>query len=168
MDRLSSCTMYKILSMSISINSFDKDLKSSTVETVLNRRFINYSNKHVVTLTIATNLCLLVMPRKLKSSARNKARKKKKRVCWSAKEDHKTNYSINSVWCEKTKDIVKVTARGKEVLSGWQRCRIENLFDANDEYPHGAVLVQYLGATALTQSRIEAVKSKSSCNVFGV
>ena len=90
---------------------------------------------------------MVVIPRKRKSSARNKARKKKKCVKKLTADQQKklVKLTINSVWRVKTKDIVKVTASGKEVLSGWQRCRIENLFGANDEYPHGAVLVQYLG-----------------------
>lgn len=87
------------------------------------------------------------MPRKRKSLARNKTRKKKKRVKKLTADQQKkiTQLTINSVWRAKTKDIVKITESGKEVLSGWQRCRIEKLFGTNDEYPHGAVLVQYLG-----------------------
>ena len=85
------------------------------------------------------------MPRKRKrQSARKRTTKKKKTTKRLTARDKKiTKLIVDSVWRVATDDT-DFTASGKEVSSGWKRCRILERLCETKEYPEGAVKVQYV------------------------
>ena len=78
------------------------------------------------------------MPRKRKSENRSKSAgpKKKSKTKLTVYDRLLLQLTVGSIWRVATKDTVK-TASGKEVLSGWQRCKILSRTEDN-------VTVQYL------------------------
>ena len=79
------------------------------------------------------------MPRKRKrSEAKNKGTKRKKTKSKLNVRLTKLieKVVVGSIWRVDTDDT-ETTATGKEVSSGWQRCRIIERFDETDTYPYG-------------------------------
>ena len=78
--------------------------------------------------------------RKVVSKPVNTKRKRTKKK--TSHELQVDQLKVNSIWRVDTDDTV-TTARGKEVSSGWQRCKITERLDATSEYPSGSVKVKY-------------------------
>ena len=78
-----------------------------------------------------------VNPPTKKSKYGRKGKKK------TEKDELVTKLQIGTVWRVNTDDP-ETTATGKEVSSGWQRCKILDRKDPSDGKSLGSVLVQYL------------------------
>ena len=88
---------------------------------------------------------------KKRSAAKNKKRGKNTKV---QKKKILDKCTLGSVWRVQTADV-ETTSTGKEVLSGWKRCKIIAREDARADYPDGSVTVQYFDEESETDEPIQ-------------
>ena len=76
--------------------------------------------------------------RKRRSSVKKKVVKRRS----TARDRKIAKVVVGSIWRVQTADT-ETTATGKEVLSGWKRCRVLKRMNADEDCAEGSVLVEY-------------------------